>query len=502
MQNIGKQSLRVIKNYTKGYSDTQTKVRDATSNDPWGPSGTQMNDLAQLSFNQQDFIEIMEMLDKRLNDKGKNWRHVWKALTVVDYLLHTGSENCILYFKENMYIIKTLKEFQYIDDNSKDEGANVRQKAKDITNLLQDDSRLREERRSRGNMQDRMAGRVPGSSNDFGENGEDENAHRRSKGSKRQRGGGDEDDLRKAIEESKRSHAVEQAKAQEEKELAEALKLSEEEEAKRNKSLEEANQRALFDDQAQSTSNNPFPLFDPSAQSQQALQPQFTAIAPQFTSYNPYAQQQQQEAMQQQYAMQQAEWMRQQQEAQAQAQQQALLQQQQEEWNRQQQLLAYQQQQQQQQQFLQAQQMSPLMPQQTSFGSNNPFALGTQGQAMSSAPSLSSTTSSSLDTFSLPSTFASSPAPNPSPAAHSPPPPSTSAPPISRPAKDDGQHAHLASLLANREDGIDSFGNIGQLRYGHANSGRIISQQTGFNPFAQQQQQQQQNNSDQPFFSV
>ena len=27
----------------------------------------------------QDFVEIMEMLDKRLNDKGKNWRHVFKV---------------------------------------------------------------------------------------------------------------------------------------------------------------------------------------------------------------------------------------------------------------------------------------------------------------------------------------------------------------------------------------------------------------------------------------
>lgn len=33
-------------------TDTQVKVRDATSNDPWGPSGTQMNELAQLSYNQ------------------------------------------------------------------------------------------------------------------------------------------------------------------------------------------------------------------------------------------------------------------------------------------------------------------------------------------------------------------------------------------------------------------------------------------------------------------
>lgn len=57
-------ALRVAKNYTKGYSDTQvsllsldiadrqTKVRDATSNDPWGPSGTQMNELAQLTYKQ------------------------------------------------------------------------------------------------------------------------------------------------------------------------------------------------------------------------------------------------------------------------------------------------------------------------------------------------------------------------------------------------------------------------------------------------------------------
>lgn len=52
MQHFGKAALRVTKNYTKGYSDTQSKVRDATSNDPWGPSGTQMNEIAQMTYNQ------------------------------------------------------------------------------------------------------------------------------------------------------------------------------------------------------------------------------------------------------------------------------------------------------------------------------------------------------------------------------------------------------------------------------------------------------------------
>ena len=43
---------------------------------------------------------------------------------------------------------------------------------------------------------------------------------------------------------------------------------------------------------------NPFPLVDTSLQNPQFMQPQFTAIAPQFTSFNPYQQQAQQEAMQ------------------------------------------------------------------------------------------------------------------------------------------------------------------------------------------------------------
>ena len=53
-------------------------------------------------MSRQDFVEVMEMLDKRLNDKGKNWRHVFKSLTVLDYILHAGSENVVLYFRYAM----------------------------------------------------------------------------------------------------------------------------------------------------------------------------------------------------------------------------------------------------------------------------------------------------------------------------------------------------------------------------------------------------------------
>ncbi|KAK5117514.1 hypothetical protein LTR16_005005, partial [Cryomyces antarcticus] len=73
--------VRSVKNVTKGYSSVQVMVRNATSNDPWGPVGSDMNDIAKMTFNNStDFYEIMDMLDKRLNDKGKNWRHVLKSL--------------------------------------------------------------------------------------------------------------------------------------------------------------------------------------------------------------------------------------------------------------------------------------------------------------------------------------------------------------------------------------------------------------------------------------
>lgn len=71
-----------------------------------------------------DFFEIMDMLDKRLNDKGKNWRHVLKALKVLDYCLHEGSEHVVVWAKDNIYIIKTLREFQYIDEEGRDQGLN------------------------------------------------------------------------------------------------------------------------------------------------------------------------------------------------------------------------------------------------------------------------------------------------------------------------------------------------------------------------------------------
>lgn len=136
---------RNAKNIVKKYSGAQTKVREATSNDPWGPSSTIMSEIADLTYNVVALSEIMHMLWKRIDDHNKNWRHVYKALVVLEYLIKTGSEKVTQQCMDNIFAIQTLKDFQYLEDN-KDHGRGIREKSKKLVNLLGDPETLRTER--------------------------------------------------------------------------------------------------------------------------------------------------------------------------------------------------------------------------------------------------------------------------------------------------------------------------------------------------------------------
>ncbi|RJE18219.1 hypothetical protein PHISCL_09447 [Aspergillus sclerotialis] len=240
--------VRSVKNVTKGYSSVQVKVRNATSNDPWGPTGTDMAEISSLTFGSpNEFYEIMDMLDKRLNDKGKNWRHVLKSLKVLDYCLHEGSELVVTWARKNVYIVKTLREFQYVDEEGRDVGQNVRVAAKELTALIMDEDRLRSERSDRKLWKSRVSGL-----DDFQSYGHEPPPPRRE----RRRHADDEDaEYRLAIEASKAEAEEEQKRrqkesmaAEEDEDLAKAIKLSREEEELRKRELEESNAQSLFDD--------------------------------------------------------------------------------------------------------------------------------------------------------------------------------------------------------------------------------------------------------------
>ncbi len=70
---------------------------------------------------------------------------MYKSLVLLDYLIKCGSEKVAQQCRENIYSIETLRDFQHIEDN-RDQGLNVREKAKQMVSLLNDEERLKNER--------------------------------------------------------------------------------------------------------------------------------------------------------------------------------------------------------------------------------------------------------------------------------------------------------------------------------------------------------------------
>jgi epsin len=91
-------------------------------------------------------------------------------------------------------------------------------------------------------MRDRMLGQPQGDE----ENDEAQTPRHDENKARRTKGPGGEDELRRAIEESKRTLAAEQARGVEDADLARAIRLSEEEEARRKATLTDSG--SLFDE--------------------------------------------------------------------------------------------------------------------------------------------------------------------------------------------------------------------------------------------------------------
>ena len=71
------------RNFVRGLSDIQVQFQEATSLNNYGPSIPQLECLALSSHDPGKFRDLVYVMDKRLNDHGKNWRHVFKTLVVL-----------------------------------------------------------------------------------------------------------------------------------------------------------------------------------------------------------------------------------------------------------------------------------------------------------------------------------------------------------------------------------------------------------------------------------
>lgn len=159
-------------NLVMNYTETEAKVREATNDDPWGPSGQQMQEIASFTFTYEAFPEVMGMLWKRmLQDVKQNWRRVYKSLLLLDYLLKNGSERVVTSAREHIYDLRSLENYTFVDDNGKDQGINIRHKVTDMIDFIQDDDRLRDERKKAKKNKDKYIGMSSDSQGSFGKGG-------------------------------------------------------------------------------------------------------------------------------------------------------------------------------------------------------------------------------------------------------------------------------------------------------------------------------------------
>ncbi|GAB0137217.1 hypothetical protein EsDP_00005493 [Epichloe bromicola] len=143
-----KAGFRKAQNAFMNFTEMEAKVREATNNEPWGSSSTLMQEIANGTFSYQTLNEIMPIIYRRFTEKSaEEWRQIYKALQLLEFLIKHGSERVIDDARGHIALLKMLRQFHYIDQNGKDQGINVRNRAKELAELLGDVERIRSERK-------------------------------------------------------------------------------------------------------------------------------------------------------------------------------------------------------------------------------------------------------------------------------------------------------------------------------------------------------------------
>ncbi|KAI1313960.1 hypothetical protein F5Y03DRAFT_708 [Xylaria venustula] len=143
-----KAGVRKVQNAVMNYTEMEAKVREATNNEPWGASSTLMQEIANGTFNYQTLNEIMPLIYRRFTEKtAEEWRQIYKSLQLLEFLIKHGSERVIDDARGHITLLKMLRQFHFIDQNGKDQGINVRNRAKELAELLGDVERIRAERK-------------------------------------------------------------------------------------------------------------------------------------------------------------------------------------------------------------------------------------------------------------------------------------------------------------------------------------------------------------------
>ena len=107
----------------------------STSHREYGPTPEQYSIITKLTFRFECSL-VIDTLFKRLNEPGKYWRHVYKALLILHYIAVNGSPEALQKILSRQLEIKTLTQFQKVKESGRDVGINIRVRARVLSELL------------------------------------------------------------------------------------------------------------------------------------------------------------------------------------------------------------------------------------------------------------------------------------------------------------------------------------------------------------------------------
>ena len=84
-------------------------------------------------------------------------------MQLLEFLVKNGSERVIDDARSHLSLLKMLRQFQFLDQNGKDQGINVRNRAKELADLLSDVDRIRQERKKARSNRNKFGGVEGGS---------------------------------------------------------------------------------------------------------------------------------------------------------------------------------------------------------------------------------------------------------------------------------------------------------------------------------------------------
>lgn len=147
--------LRSI-NQVKPKTDVEARVYEVLSHKNWGASSSIQNQIARDTFDYEKFAIITRIMwDAVETNRPAAWRIIFKGLSLVEHLVKNGSERCVDDARNHAHVLRALHQFNYYEGTI-DRGVGVREKSKQLVEMLGDNERIREERQKARKLREKL----------------------------------------------------------------------------------------------------------------------------------------------------------------------------------------------------------------------------------------------------------------------------------------------------------------------------------------------------------